>query len=295
VNRGLSILLLLVWCCFIFSSCTRPDQVKANSYRIVTSFYPIYVSVLNITRDIPGVSVYNMTPPQTGCLHDYSLCTTDLRRLEKADIFVVNGAGMESFMEKVMTQYPILPILVASDNIQLLKDQTTGEDNPHVWVSVAGAISQVDNIIKGLAFHNPHNANLYKKNGEIYRKKLEMLQNKMQWTLQGVKNKEIITFHEAFPYFAHEFGLTITTVIEREPGSEPSPKELMDLIKMVKKMESKVLFVEPQYPSKTAYLIARETGAEVFVLDLLVVGDGALDSYLNGMEQNLEILKKALF
>lgn len=104
----------------------------------------------------------------------------------------------------------------------------------------------------------------------------------------------ILTFHEAFPYFAKEYGLTISDVIEREPGTGPSAKELADIIVKLKKSPVKVIFAEPQYSPKAAGMIAKEAGARVFSLDPLVTGKYAEDAYLMGMRDNLKMLKNAL-
>jgi zinc transport system substrate-binding protein len=234
-----------------------------------------------------------MTKPQTGCLHDYQLTPDDLKTLEKADIFIVNGAGMESFLDKVIKQQPHLKIVEASQGIKLLKDDH-GEENPHVWVSIPGNIAQVKNIAEQLTVIDKTNAAKYKSNSEEYVEKLVNLNQKMHLALDGVKNRNIVTFHEAFPYFAQEFKLNIAAVIEREPGSEPSPQELKDTIKVIRDSQIKALFAEPQYSMKAAETIARETGAKVYTLDPVVTGDSTLNSYINIMEQNLTTLESAL-
>ena len=115
----------------------------------------------------------------------------------------------------------------------------------------------------------------------------------MHSELAPYKGRSIITFHEAFPYFAQEFGFNIVAVVEREPGSEPSAKELADTIELVKKNGISTLFSEPQYPDSAAETIAKETGAKVYVLDPAVTGSDDYDAYLNIMENNLATLKLA--
>lgn len=278
------------------------SQTNANNagakknFTIVTSFYPMYISTINITKGVPGVEVINMTKPQTGCLHDYQLTPEDLKTLEKANAFVINGAGMEAFLDKTIKQQPQLKIIDASKNLELLKDET-GEENPHVWVSVSNAILQVKNIAEQLAAVDTQNAAQYKNNAAEYVKKLEALQDTMHKSLDGIQNKDIITFHEAFPYFAKEFKLNIVSVIEREPGSEPSPAELEDTINKIKESHIKALFAEPQYSSKAAQTIAQETGANVYTLDPVVTGEAkpdAYDAYIRVMENNLKTLQGAL-
>jgi len=276
---------------------TPPAQQKGpegKALTIVTSFYPMYIATINIAKDISGVKVINMTPPVTGCLHDYQLKPDDLKILGEAQIFVVNGAGMESFMDKVVEQLPQLKTVDASKGIPLIKGDGEEGDNPHIWVSVSDAIRQVKNIGLQLAALDPSHAAQYSANAIAYADKLEALRAEMHQALDGAKKRDIITFHEAFPYFAREFNLNIAAVIEREPGSEPGAAELAAAIETVRKSKIKALFAEPQYPAKAAETIARETGATVFILDPVVTGPMEPDAYIKIMKSNLKILEEAL-
>ena len=292
-------LILSVVSGFVLSSGFN-SRADDGNFTIVTSFYPMYISTINVTKDIPGVKVVNLTKPIIGCLHDYQMSPDDMKTLSSADVFVVNGAGMESFMEKVMKERKDLKVIEASRGIELISEKSDHGDhshessNPHVWVSVSLAMKQVANIAEGLASADPKNADKYMANAKTYLEKLVALKKKMHEALDGAKNKRIVTFHEAFPYFAKEFGFEIAAVIEREPGSEPNAKELAETIENVRKTGIKFLFTEPQYPAKCAEIIARETGAKVYILDPVVTGSMEADAYIKIMERNLETLRKAL-
>lgn len=267
----------------------KPDKLK-----IVTSFYPIYIETLNIAGNIEGVEVVNLTPPQTGCLHDYQLTTEDMKVLETADIFVVNGVGMESFLDKVTSARQDLKIIDASatNEIYLIKE---GEEfNPHVWMSITYSMAQVREINRKLCEFDPDHAERYKMNTLEYLESLSDLRDAMHFALDNLPNKDIITFHEAFPYFAAEFKLNIAGVIEREPGTEPTPQELTETIEKINSMPVKVIFTEPQYSPKAAETISRETGAHIFTLDPVVTGDNSPDDYINKMMLNMTTLVKAL-
>ncbi len=267
-----------------------------DGLNIVTSFFPVYVAVINVAHDIPGVSVTNMTEPQTGCLHDYTLRPQDLKLLEDADIFIINGAGMEAFLEDIAAQQKDLKIIEAAEGIPLLREES-GEENPHVWVSLSNAVLYVRSIAAQLSQVDKKNAALYEQNAAAYIKKIEELSKEMHTEIGSLKNKDIITFHEAFPYFANEFDLNIAAVVEREPGTEPTQKELGEIIETVKQTGIKALFAEPQYSSRAAETIAGETGAVLYTLDPVVTGEAvpdAADAYLDAMRQNMETLKKAL-
>lgn len=273
------------------------EAAKDGEFVIVTSFYPIYIEMLNITEGVEGVKVVNMTKPQTGCLHDYQLTTEDLKTLEGADALVVNGAGMESFLDKVTAQQQNLKIIDASrsDNIHLLKEGE--EDNPHVWLSVTYAIEQVKAITSQLCEADPEHEKQYRDNAMAYVVKLMDLREEMHGELDSLPHKDIVTFHEAFPYLAKEFRLNIVSVIEREPGTEPAPKELEELIAKVQGLPVKVLFTEPQYSPAAAETIARETGARLYQLDPVVTGESspeAKDAYIDTMRKNMKVLKEAL-
>ena len=180
--------------------------------KIVTSFYPVYLHTINIVGEIDGVEVVNLTKPQTGCLHDYQLTTEDMKTLETADIFVVNGLGMENFLEKVIAAQKNLKFVDASnsDEIFVLKD---GEEvNPHVWLSVTYAMQQVKAIQRQLCALDPAHADIYKQNTLNYLNELSALRDEMHLALDNLPNKDIVTFHEAFPYFAAEFKLKIAAV-----------------------------------------------------------------------------------
>lgn len=267
-----------------------------NAFHIVTSFYPIYVLTINVAGGIPGVRVTNMTEPQSGCLHDYELSPADMKTLEDADLFVINGAGMETFVDQIKDVYPDLPVVEAAKDIPLIVDEHTGEANPHVWVSISNAIQQVGNIEKALVEADPAHAEAYRHNAEEFRGKLEEQKERMHEALKDIQSRDIVTFHEAFPYFAQEFGLNIVAVIEREPGTEPSPAELKETIEIINALGVKAIFAEPQYSAEAAETIASETGAKVYLLDPLVTGpkDADPDRYVETMEKNLQTLIEAL-
>ena len=292
------ILMILTLCAMVVvAGCGGVSEKKEDKFHIVTSFYPMYIDAANIAQGVEGVEVINMTKPQTGCLHDYQLTTEDMKTLEKADVFIINGIGMESFMEKAMEAQKGLKVIDASKSDKINVIMNGDEPNPHVWMSVTYSIAQVKAITSQLCELDPAHEKEYKKNALDYVMKLEKLREDMHAELDTLPNKDIVTFHEAFPYFAKEFKLHIAAVIEREPGTEPTPKELEDTIGIVSKLPVKALFTEPQYSPAAAETIARETGAHVYILDPVVTGEAnekAGDAYIDSMKKNMEVLREAL-
>ena len=290
------ICLALIVLTFALTGCGS-EKKDDNNLKIVTSFYPMYLDVLNITRGVSGVEVVNMTPPQTGCLHDYQLTPEDMKLLETADIFVVNGLGMESFLDKVTEARPNLKIINASDSPEIVPIMEDGVPNPHVWMSLTYSIQQVKNILSKLSELDPKRADKYRMHALEYVDELTTLRDEMHLSLDMLQNKDIVTFHEAFPYLAAEFKLNIVAVIEREPGTEPTPQELAETIEKINALPVKVIFTEPQYSPKAAETIARETGAKIFELDPIVTGEAKpenLMDYVDRMLANTLTLIKAL-
>lgn len=294
---GIVLALFLVAQTFALSGCGNdPDatnQEELDNLVIATSFYPMYIMALNVTQDIPGVEAVNVTGTVTGCLHDYQLTTNDLKKIHNAQILVVNGAGMESFIDQVIAQQPGLKIVDASEGIELIED-IHHEKNAHVWVSVSLAMKQVQNIADQMAEFDPYHAQDYQSNAQRYIRDLEKLKDEMHTQLDSLENRDIITFHEAFPYFAREFGLNIVATVEREPGSEPVAAELRETIDIIHESGVRSIFVEPQYSSKAAQTIAGETGAEVYTLDPAVTGPEEPGAYIEIMNRNLQVLLEAL-
>ena len=284
-----------ILCAVVFSLLAavggRAQESRTN-LRVVASFYPIYIATLNVVGQAPGVSVTSMAPPMAGCLHDYQLSTDDMVTLSSADVFVINGAGMEAFLDKAARYATRMTTIDASRGINLLRNG--GVANPHIWVSVTRHIRQVANIAAGLSVIDPGRASRYLQNAAAYTNRLEALRIRMQAGLTGLKTRDIVTFHEAFPYFADEFSLRIDATVVREPGSEPSGRELARTIQTVRRTGVKALFAEPQYSSRVADAIARETGATVYTLDPVVTGPMSPNAYIDIMERNLAELQRAL-
>lgn len=113
---------------YVNSTKTVTAEKKADDIKIVTSFYPMYIATANIVKDIDGVTIENLSEPQTGCLHDFQMTPADMKLLSTADVFVVNGGGIEGFMSEVASAYPDLKIVEACGNVSLLGSEEIETD-----------------------------------------------------------------------------------------------------------------------------------------------------------------------
>lgn len=280
---------------------------------VVTSFYPIYLFTLNLTDGLEGVTVRNLAQPGTGCLHDYQLSTGDMKALQSADVFLINGAGMESYLDFAMDSLPDLRIVDASEGVALLPaepeehdhdededdghDHDHGEWNAHIWLDAGNAQIMVRNLAAGLMAALPDRAEAIEANRDAYLTRLAALDEELRAGLSDLPRRDIITFHEAFPYFANAYGLHVAAVVNREPDDALSPRQLAELVSTVRALGNPPLFTEPQYEDIAAQTISRETGAPIFELDPVVTGPSEnvpLDYYETCMRANLAVLQEAL-
>lgn len=299
-------LLLIIFYGALLTGCRRSGN---NKIKFVTSCYPVNIIALNLTENIEGVEVINMSENQNGCLHNFQIQSEDLKNIEKSTAFIINGAGMENFLNKVVYEIPKVKIIDSSIGINLIEEETEcthnhgdgehhhhhhHESNPHIWLSVENYIKQVQNVTNGLVIVDPTHEKTYKENCEKYISKLNELKNQLSADLNELKGKDIITFHKAFSYFAKDFGLNIAGTINDEPENEPSAKQISDVINTIKEKNIKSIFTEPQYSSSSAEIIAKETGVKIYTLDPAVTGENSKDSYINIMKENAKTLKSAL-
>ena len=284
--------------------CVAPMAALAET--VVTSFYPIYLFARSLTEGVAGVDVRNLAAQGTGCLHDYQLQTGDMKALAQADVFLINGAGMESYLSHVTGAFPELPVVDASVGITLLEADGEEHDhdhahdhavNAHVWLDAQNAALMVTNLCEGLSAAMPEHRAAFESNRDAYLARLAALHAELQAGLANLPMKDIVTFHEAFPYFARAYGLNVAAVVNQEPGDSLSPAALSKLIHLVQELGVPPLFTEPQYEDMAAQTVARETGARVYVLDPIVTGpedDAALTRYEDVMRQNMQVLLTAL-
>ena len=289
----------------------KAQGIEEDEFLLVTSFYPMYVLAQNITEGIEGISVSNLTENQTGCLHDYQLTAKDMKLLSNADAFLINGAGMELFIDKVVSQLEELPMIEASHGISLLEGIEhnhsheveehehvhEGEEghehsqNGHVWMDMERYQMQISTTVDKLKELLPQKAEALNTAGKKYQEEVQALLNEFSILKQETKGVPVVIFHEAYAYLAEELDMEVIAVLSLDEETMPSAGEIAEVIEEINYHSSALLFIEEEYASYADKIVA-ETSAEVAYLDPLVTGTGKADSYLTGMEQNLQKIKE---
>gem|GEM_PF-610435 len=236
LRRVIAILIILVISLFMLVGCTATQTQKEN-YKIVTSFYPIYIMAKNITEGAQNIELVNMAEQNVGCIHDYTITTNDMKKIENADIFVQNGLGLEIFMDKILSIYPNLKILNSSEDItNLIKED---EINPHIWTSIDNYIMQVEKISQVLIQENAENREIYVKNTEEYIKSLEKLKEMYNAELKGLSGERAVCLNEALEYLAKDINLKVTSLHTDHDEGSVSAENLRMLIDEMKNEDIK--------------------------------------------------------
>jgi len=287
----LAVLLLTLLCGCAMQE--EPAQITATTL-------PVYEFTARLC-DGTGLTVSQLVTERVSCLHDYSLNVRQVRAAESAELIVINGAGLEEFMHEVLHGKNVID---SSAGIALIEsgnehshghEETTHEghhheQDPHIWLSPDNAKQMVRNIYMGLSARYPEHADVFSQNLTSLIEDLDVLQSHGDEQLADLSCRELVTFHDGFAYLAHSFDLTVLESVEEESGSEASAAELIHLINEVNHHNLPAVFTEVLGSISAAQIIAAETGADVYPLDMAMHGE----SYFTAMYQNINTLKEAL-
>lgn len=301
----LSILVISFGFTNIYVSHNQPAEDE--DFVVVTSFYPMYIATMNVIGDTEGVTLKNLSEPQTGCLHDFQLTPADMKLLSTADVFVINGGGIESFMEEIAEQYPDLVVIEACEGIELLceedahghvheeshsEEEHNHDVNAHAWMSVANYRKQVENIADGLVSVAPQYAESFLANAGTYDGKLEALQVEQVNLLTLTQSEEVILFHCAYDYVAEDLALETAFCMDLDEERQVSAGEVAEVLEVIEDHGVKYIFAEELYGADMCEMVQKEADIEVIYLDPLNRGEYEADSYIEGMRNNLKLISE---
>ena len=260
----------------------------ARPLTVLTSFLPLYSFTANVTGDAATVEV--LLPPNVEP-HDYQLTVKDRARIERADLIVFLGLGLDDWLEQAIAgSTRAIPRIAVSSAVTDHLLLTSGKPNPHIWLDPLLASRCVTNIVQALAKLSPENAELFERNGSNYVAQLQALDQEIRALLGPVQNRSIVTFHDSFPYLARRYGITVAGVIEPTPEISPSPRYLAQLYRTIRQTGVKCIFTEPQFRSSIARMVSEDLNLPMATLNTLESGTATLRSYEIGMRQNAKTL-----
>ena len=290
--KKISVLLLSFVLLFSTGCCKSNER-----YDIVATTLPVYDFTASLCEGT-SLRIGRIVTESVSCLHDYTLQVTQMRMIEDSDVVVISGAGLEDFLEDALSASG--EMIDASKNTHIHSGEHhdshkddhghVHEYDPHIWLSTENAAIMAQNICDNLCTIYPQFRETFLENLDVLLDDLKTLQGYGEEVLSELVSRELITFHDGFAYFAEGFGLTILDSVEEESGSEASAAEIIHLVKLVKENHLPAIFVETNGSDACAGIIAAETGAQIFTLDMVMSGD----SYFEAMYHNIDTIKEAL-
>jgi ABC-type Zn uptake system ZnuABC Zn-binding protein ZnuA len=263
---------------------------------IAATTLPVY-QFTSMLVDGTGLTVTRLVTESVSCLHDYSLNVRQVQAVEAADLIVISGAGLEEFMEDILDEKRTVDASAGISLMESCHDHDHGEDDhhhhevdSHIWLSPEIAMTMARNIYSGLAEAYPQHKQLLQQNLLSLMKRLQELLDYGREQLTNLSSRDMVTFHDGFGYFAQCFDLHILAAVEEEAGSETSAHKLIELIELVEHHSIRAVFTEANGSDASAKVIAAETGAATYTLDMAMAGD----DYFAAMYHNIDTIKEAL-
>ncbi len=273
--------------------------VAQPKLKVVASFYIPYEFTKNVGGD--RIEVKNLVPAGASA-HDYEPTPADIKAVEEAQVFVYNGADMDTKLASevlgAVRNRDKLVVIEATKGLPLRKvEEEEFEFDPHVWLDPILAQAMIQNILNGVLQADSAGRAAYEANAKGYQAKLAALDGQIKEGLKTCRLRDLIVSHQFLDYFAARYDLRAHALSGLEPG-EPTPQRLAELIRLGKELRIKYIFAEPLEQPKALEVLARELGAEILILNpiegLTDEEEKAGKNYLSIMGENLKNLRIGL-
>lgn len=333
MKKKLLFLLLLILCATAITALVAVllgGTPKRENRLLVTSFYPVYLLTQTVAEGAEGMEVVNLTANHSGCLHDYTLKTQDMRLLSEAELFFINGGGMELFLTKAAKECRDLEIIDTSAGFAFLagvehdhahghagteehenhehgtaetEDHDHGhadiEDhdheeafNAHIWLDIDGYLLQLSRVEEALVKADPAQAELYHKNAASCREELFNLKKEYEDAKKLLNGNDTVVFHEGFVYLLRMLGIETLHCLPMDSETQISAGEAAEIVEECKMHGVQTLFVTEEFAETIKKTFGTETGCQVVVLEPLTGGVDAGGAY--GTEIYLNAMRSNL-
>ena len=282
----------------------QDNSNETKGMKIVTSFYPVYAMVKEVSGDLNDV---RMIQSSSG-IHSYEPSANDIAAIYDADIFIYHSHTLESWAGSLdpSLQKSKVKVIEASDGMTLervpgLEDMEAGNGvdektlyDPHTWLDPEKVAEEAQIIADKLSEQDSANKETYQKNAQNFSAKAHDLTKKYQPIFENADQKTFVTQHTAFSYLAKRFGLNQLGIAGISPDQEPSPRQLTEIQEFVKTYKVKTIFTESNASSKVANTLVKSTGVTLKTLNPLEADPQNDKSYLENLEENLSVLAQEL-
>jgi len=325
MKKKLLFLTIMILCAAGITAATAGltgSPVKKEGRQFVTSFYPVYLLAQGVAEGAEQVNVTNLTSNHSGCLHDYSLKTEDMRLLSEADLFLVNGGGMELFLTKAASECKGLKIVDTSEGFSFLEGvehdhdhaEAAGEDNhdadedhdhdhdalnAHIWMDFDGYLLQLDRVEQALCEADPAQANRYHKNAEHCRSEIKALQKEYEAVKPSLSGNATVVFHEGYIYLFAELGMETLHCLPMDSETQISAGEAAEIVEECRLHQVQVIFTTEEYVDTITKTFGKEVGCKVVALNPITGATKetkeltGIDAYVKAMRDNLALICEA--
>ena len=262
--------LIVICLCFLIAWPIHQSHSYAAKLKIVTTIFPLY----EMAKEVAGekAKVYMLLPPGADP-HSFEPRPSDFNKVKEAQLVLMVGAGLDNWVEDIFKALNDSSfhkkILVLSNGAPLIQTahQHHTEIDPHIWLDFQWDIKFVQKIAQKLSEIDPANTTYFKRNSKAYIQKLKKLDASFRQILAQCSTKTfIVGGHGAFSYLARAYGLKQLSLYGLSPDERPTPKKMVELIKIMRKLGINSIFFEGGVSNKLAKVLSRETGAKIFIL-----------------------------
>ena len=280
------------------------ESKEAKGMKIVTSFYPVYAMVKEVSGDLNDV---RMIQSSSG-IHSYEPSANDIAAIYDADVFIYHSHTLESWAGSLdpNLQKSKVKVIEASEGMTLervpgLEDMEAGNGvdektlyDPHTWLDPEKVAEEAQIIADKLSEQDSANKETYQKNAQSFSDKAHELTKKYQPIFEKSSQKTFVTQHTAFSYLSKRFGLNQLGIAGISPDQEPNPRQLSEIQEFVKTYKVKTIFTESNASSKVAETLIKSTGVSLKTLNPLEADPQNDKSYLDNLEEDIAILAEEL-
>lgn len=281
----------------------QKPQAPTNQILVAATIPPVGDMVWQIAGADSGLAVMTILPPGASP-HTYEPTPEDMRDLQNARLIFTIGHGLDDWTESLTANIPQVEIITMDQGLNLREhdhgheeDELKEEDHeenkdPHYWLSVKNAKIMAGNITQALITLDPANEKLYAENLADYMDELNYTDEAIKHKFRDFEKRDILTYHNAWGYFADDYDLNVIGAFEANPGQEPTIDQLAELQTKIKNHGLHTIFIEPQLSEQVIKPFSQDLGLKTAVLDPL---GGSDMGYTTLMLYNANAIAQSLF
>ncbi len=281
----------------ILTGLTNSASADEKKFKVVTTFTVIQDIAQNVAGDAAVVESITKVGAE---IHEYDPTPQDITKALSADLVLWNGLNLELWFERFFEDVKNVPSVVVTEGIDPMPIQEgsyKGNPNPHAWMSPTLALTYIENIRAALVKYDPKNAEIYNKNAAEYVAKIKALDAPLRERLAKIPESQrwLVTSEGAFSYLARDYNLKEAYLWPINAEQQGTPKQVKNLIDLVRANNIPVLFSESTISDKPAKQVSKETGAKyggVLYVDSLSTKDGPVPTYIDLLKVTVETIAK---